>query len=113
VILSDTSPRLDVVDHGDSVRVHLNDEHSLLISTAIQAHELADCLRRAANYLDDRARLLSERREREAARAVNVLHEQENRSWGATLTLTPKPVVIDACECTRLDWCADHSGDVA
>jgi hypothetical protein len=107
MIVTDTHPRLDVVDSGDSIRLWLNNEHSVLLSTPLQAHELADALRRAAHHLEERARLVAERTVRAAASVQNLENEPEHKEWGSTLQLA-KQVVIEACTCNRFFVCDRH-----
>ena len=88
--LGDIRPTL--VDGGGSVLVHLNHHQSVLCSTTLEAHQIADAFRKAANYLDERARLIRDRKDRDCAVLLNDLNEEMHREWGRTLPgFTPPP----------------------
>lgn len=118
--LTDLSlPRCLIVDQGDSVHVVLGDgDDGILVSTAHEAHRLADELRKAALYLEERARLVAERKDREAGRATNKAFEKTNRSWpkgtlpsaftGTSAVTEQKVVTFDDCPCTRSFVCDSH-----
>lgn len=86
MIVSDPEPRLTVVDGGGSVRVWLSDTCSVLVQTPLEAHAVADTFRRAAQHLDERARLVANRADRDAAVLTNASFEKQDRTWpGGTL----------------------------
>jgi len=115
VIVTDPQARVQVVDGGGSVRVWLNDQHSVLVGTPLEAHDVADAFRKAANYLDERARLVANRLDRDAAVLLNEVNAELHREWGSTLTWAApaQPItVIRACGCGKHQTCVE-CGDAA
>lgn len=102
MIITDPAPRLTVVDGGGSVRVWLSDTCSVLIQTTLEAHAVADEFRKCAHYLDERARLVANRKDRDAAVLTNEVFAELNRDWpGGTIT----PPFGGRC--------VEHGGEVA
>lgn len=80
-------PRMQVVDGGDTVHILVGAHgDGLLVSTPAEANRLADELRKAAWYLEEREMQKRDALDRAAARHLNALRAEVNAETG---TLPP------------------------
>ena len=111
------SPRIEIVDDGQAVRVHLGwDElHSLLITTPAEATALISALGRAFVYLDEQVRLAGNDADKDAAKATNSRFLPINKGYGSLPQAFDKPAptsvaIFENCSCSRTFVCMEHRG---
>lgn len=114
VVTDLTSPRLEVIDDGETVLIHLGQDR-LLVSTAAEATALISVLGRAFVYHDERARLAGNEADRAAAQATNARFLPINRGYGSLPQVFDRPAptsvaIFENCSCSRTWTCAEHRG---
>jgi hypothetical protein len=85
IISEITSPHAQVVDDGQSIRVHFNRRHSLIISTRDEAEQIRGLLTKALHYFDAAERYRESLLDREAMRDINFDSVSDHIDWGGSM----------------------------